>query len=258
MIRIPSLDSLSLDEKPLVRRWKGKHAHIGSPQENAKLLARSAGKTTVGTVAMMSGVLLWGAKRLTPFFDASFLNELAEAAFAWHFDWRYFDPEARPHFSPPEQPPEPSATFLLDNFMRESIKGEDQWHSFFAPVMALSHMVSLVDFMLPAHAKPAFTAWLQTTSLRVGEVASVPVMDEPDFYAFPDRTAYNLHVAPRRGLPLPPQVLDPDVDLAALDLAAEAASFIATLHPEKNRFLRPASALLALGFTGIPYHRPTM
>lgn len=253
MISIKALDARALDTPPFVPDWRGKRAHTGSVDGNPKLLSLAAGKTTMGTVSLMSGVLLWGGKRLIPYFDAAFLNELAEAAFAWQFDWRFIDPKAAPHFSPPDQPPEPSAAFLLDNYLRHNIKEERQWHSFFQPVMPLCHMAHLVEYILPDADKQAFADWLKATSLRLNSIAKAPRMEEPEFTDFPDRDAYNAHCAPMRGTPLPPLVLDPETDITGLDLAAEALAFRQTLSPDTNRFLRPAAVMAEMGFKGDPY-----
>lgn len=252
MIPIETLDALTFSETP-IKNWKGKEDHTGPGTGSNAALSLVVGKTTMATMTLMAGVLLWGAKRVRPFFDTDFCLELAEASFAWHWDWRYINTEADPYYSPPNQPAATSATFVIDNAFRECMEEERQWFSFYQPLLPFSRVRHVVRHILTPETKKLFDTWVQETSWRLAKVASTPKMEIPIYGNFESREAYIQHCYPMRGAPIPPCILDPAVDMMSIDLAAEAKAFRETLDPSKNRFLRSASEMAELGFEGEPY-----
>jgi hypothetical protein len=255
MIEIAAIPQSEMAGGPFAPGWKGRSQHIGPVGVNTPLVEALSGKTTCATVVLMSGVLLWGYHRLRHFTESDFYVELAEAIFAWQYDWRYVDIKAAPYFSPPQDPPEEVALYTLDNFVRAELKLYDKWISFYQPVMPLFHMCNMVNFILPKAQRPHFEGWLSGMIQRLDEIAAAPDMDEPDFYDFENKAAYAAHCAPRRGPPLPPIVLDLETDLTGTDLQAEADTFLQSLDHTKNRFLRSPEQLLEMGFEGLPYGR---
>jgi hypothetical protein len=137
-------------------------------------------------------------------------------------------------------------------YLRSILKPND-WHSFYQPIMPAFHMANIIQFILPKSATAQYADWLKATCQRLDVIAKVPDLEVPVYSEFQSEQAYDAYCAPRRGPPLPPVVLDPNVDLTNLDLAAESARFIATLDHTKNRYLKSPDEMLAEGFEGIPY-----
>jgi hypothetical protein len=241
---------------PLPTVWKGATSHIGPVQMVTKQVQNLCDKTTCGTVTIMAAVIVWAAKRLENFTDVSFMYELAEASFAWQFDWRYFDHTAQPHYQAPDEPIEESASLKIDYFLRYGIKGEDPWHSFYQPIMPLSHMINITNYILvEKKIQSKFKAWLKDLTNRINQIATAPEMDVPNFYKFESKALYWEHCAPRRGKPLPPLVLNIDDDISKYDLEVEAKKFLQSLDYKNNRFLRSPEEMKELGFVGEPYNK---
>lgn len=244
---------LDLTTEPLTEKWKGSKRHIGPVQTITPLVELLGGKTTCGTLALMSGVMSWGAARLQPFGDASYCDELADAGFAFHSDWRHVNIKGGPRGKSPDQPVVHSAAMDLRAIYAGAVYGETPWNSFYQPLMEASHLVHIVRFILPKEPKKAFDAWLKAVSARLDEIAPIPDLDEPDINDFEDKFAYRAYCAPCRGLPLPPQVLDLSVDMSTIDLAAEAKAHIAQMNPAFNRYLRTPEEMAEMGFEGTAY-----
>lgn len=255
MLNLPIFDEFDFDVEPIAPDWKGPIAHVGPLETVTPLVEKLSGKTTFATIAMMAGVISWGERRLRSFTQTDFIAELAEASFAWHFDWRYVDTTAEPCFSPPEQPPAFAASFTIDEFLRDSMFRKGLWYSFYQPIMSLFHMANVVRFILPEPIKDPFEEWLVAVSDRLDDIAAAPDLDVPNIDDFETTEDYDEYCAPRRGVPLPPMVLDPSVDLSSVDLSAAAISHLTSLNLSQNRFLRSPEALRELGFEGVPYGR---
>jgi hypothetical protein len=253
MLQLPVLAQLDLDEAPLAPRWKGADAHIGDFESSSLINKLAMGKTTCGTVSLMAGVMLWGARRLQSFYDVQFCFEMVDAAFAWQFDWRYFNGSAEPYRAAPDQPPAESATFVLDDLLRGPLTGESVFYSFDQPAPSLAEMANVVQFILPKSARPTYEAWLTKVCRRLNRLALAPDISPPNFADFESRQAYREFCAQMRGSPLPPHVLDDTADLDVLDLYAEASLFLESLDYKKNRFLRSPEEMNELGFEGTPY-----
>lgn len=255
MFQIPLLDGLALDDAPLVRTWKGADEHIGPLEAVTPVLQRMAGKTTCGTVSIMAGLMVWGARRIRGFYDTDFCLEMAEAAFAWQHDWRYFDHLAEPYKDTPDQPPEESATFVLDDLLRGTLTGESVFYSFDQPTFPAMHMAYVVNHIMTKETRPVFEEWLKKVAGRLNRFALTPDLRTPNYDDFESRDAYRAHCAPMRGGALPPVVLDPSVDIESLDLAAAALAYLKSLDHTKNRFLRSPEDMKAMGFDGDAYGR---
>lgn len=251
-LRIPTLDSLNFDT-PLPKGWQGARDHIGPVQTVTPLVDRLSGKTTCATVSLLAGVVSWGERRLRAHCDVEFLRELSAAMFAWQHDWRLVNTEVAPRGKPPDQPIEASAPMVFRSFVRKSIRGEDPWHSFYQPIMQLYHLVKVTEFLLPDADRSTFQTWLHTVSDRLDIVAKAPELEVPVYSEFESEAAYNAYVAPRRGAPLPPTVLDLSAELDPQTLEADALSFVSSLDPEKNRYLRTTAELAELGVEKTPY-----
>lgn len=252
MIELSSFQSFDFAADPITDKWKGANKHIGPVQTVTPLVELLAGKTTFGTVSLMSGVIAWAAARLRPFTDVSYLDDLFDATFAWQHDWRYLKPKADPR-GEPDQPPEVSAAMVLRGTYLLAICRPISWRSFYQPVMEASHLVNVTEFILPKDAKSAFKDWLITISDRLDEIAEVPDLEEPDIDDFDTVEDYREYCRPMRGVPLPPVVLEPSTDIAATDLTGEADAFLAGLNPAANRYLHSPEDMLASGFEGQPY-----
>jgi hypothetical protein len=254
MIQLPVFTQVKLGEAPFAPKWKGADAHIGYFEDDDTLINTLAmGKTTCGTVSLMAGVMLWGARRLESFYDVQFCFEMVDAAFAWQFDWRYFDGSAEPYRAAPDQPPVESATFVLDDLLRGPLTGESVFYSFDQPATSLAEMANVVHYILPKSARPIYEAWFTKVCRRLNRLALAPDISLPNFADFESRQAYRDFCAPMRGLPLPPIVLDDTADLDTLDLYTEASRFIERLDYKNNRFLRSPEEMKKLGFEGTPY-----
>lgn len=243
---IPSLDAIDFTNAADIKNWRGSYAHTGSEYLSSphNFGSYAAGKTTMGTVTLMAGVLRWAAQRIHPLLDASHCEELAVALFAWQFDWESFDEKAKPHFSPPEQPAAPSALFYIDNTVRDAITEEGSWYSFYQPIRPLFRIINVTYYILPAAEKKTFLAWLTVVSHRINSVAKLPAYDSvPSFYDFADREEYRKHCAPYRGVPLPPEILNPDISLDQIDIQQAAIAFVQSLNPKTNRFLKKKPTL---------------
>jgi hypothetical protein len=250
---VPELETLDFTV-PLPEIWKGALGHIGPVQTVTKQVDMLAGKTTCGTITFMAGVVLWGASRLDSFTKTEHLYKLVEASFAWQFDWRYFNAKADPYYAAPNEPIQVSALLQIDEFLRDSIFDDDKWNSFYQPIMNLSHLVHIVRYLLPNKIKrKEFKVWLEIVNARLNEVATAPDLDVPNYDDFENEAAYDNYCAPRRGNPLPPTILNLEIDIAKLDLDAEARKFLSSLDYTKNQFLRTPEEMKELGFVGEPY-----
>lgn len=253
MITVSSLEQLDLSEPPLAPSWTHPHDHMGPVRTPTPLFEKLYGRTTCGTVTMMSGVMLWAASRVGHFFDTSYMREMAEAGFAWQVDWRYLAEDVPPPNGLPKPETPEGAGPAIFQFMFAAIRGESPWNSFNQPIFPLVHTACLANVIMPKSALPEFEKWLLYLSGRLYDVAEAPDMEIPNFSDFESEEAYNHHIAPMRGIPIPPAILEYDVDHEEMDLEAEARAFVATLDPTKNRFLRSRDDMLPLGFEGEPY-----
>lgn len=255
MIELSTLRQFDFASHPMTDAWEGPDAHIGPVQTITPLVRLLGGKTTFGTVTLMSGVIVWAAARLRPFTDVSYLDELAVAAFAWQHDRLYLQHKATPKGKAPEEPVEVSAAMVLREMFLRSIFRPIAWKGYHQPLIQASHLVNVTAFILPDPARDAFEVWLKDISVRLSDIAPVPDLPEPDSKDFDSPEDYYAYCTPMRGAPLPPAVLDLETDVSSLDLQAEAVAFLNSLEPSQNRYLRSAEEMAEEGFEGVPYGR---
>jgi hypothetical protein len=235
---------------PIDFAWKGSTRHTGPAEPSGPLLDVVAGMTTCGTLALEAGMLLWGAARLRTHADIQDALELAAAAFAYQVDFRYVD--TGPTQEVPEMPPASSALAQMSRYMRTSLDPSRYWHDYYQPAREAFHMAHLVRHILPKAAQNDFAQWLKMASARLHSVSPKPD-DFREYDEFDSDEEYNAWVAPHRGSPLPPEVLDPAYDYHAKDREGLVLRFIASLDPTKNRYLRTPEAMRAQGYEGDPY-----
>jgi hypothetical protein len=233
--------------------WHGALAHIGPVETVTPLLDRLAGTTTCGPVALCAGVALWAGWRFHDVPEAVENLQLAEAALAHAVDWRYLKWSLG--FTAPDQPPERSASMQVGQFLREATDKDKFWDSYFQPVRQTFHAASIVRHVLSAPAREQFETWLERIADRIKTHHPKPDTPPRRVKTFPDKDAYIAYVAPHRGEPLPPEILDPEHDYHPRERAHLVERFLARLDPSTNPFLRTPEEMLALGFVGRPYGR---
>jgi hypothetical protein len=114
-------------------------------------------------------------------------------------------------------------------------------------------MISVVRFILTKDELKAFNKWLKVTRERLDLIAPLPAMKQRQNTEFESKEAFWVYKQPRRGLPLPPMILDPKTDLSGIDLHTEATSFVGSQNYKENRYLASPSAMRKTGFEGTPY-----
>jgi hypothetical protein len=251
--RIPSFIPAAIVDAPIDCAWEGAQAHIGPTETVTPLLLNLGRGNGLAQVAMCAGILLWLTWRLKTLADVSQNLELAEAAFAYTVDWRYLDLAAGANHQPPDQPPEKSATMKVTNFMFSTLNQKKQWHSFYTPVDSTFHSSHVVQHLMPKAHRRDFEGWLATVSDRMAKHFSLPDIPRREFNTFESKAAYVEYCAPRRGVAVPPQLLDPAFHYDPSQREALLKQFLAQLDRSRNRYLRSPQAMLDLGFEGTPY-----
>jgi hypothetical protein len=238
---------------PLDFTWRGAREHIGPTETVTPLLDMLAGTTTCGQLAMCAGILLWGSWRFKGHTEVEHNFELAEAAFAWHFDHRFVNTNRGPTGAAPDQPPAISATMKLNGYMRQSMDPAQYWVKYFQPVRETFHASHIAAHVLPKKAKKDFEAWLKEVAKRVKRIASKPDEAFKKKSEFESVEAHQAFIARHRGAPIPPEILDPNVDVNDSNRDELNARFLAGLKASENRYLLRPEELPALGVEPIPY-----
>ncbi|MCE1174553.1 MAG: hypothetical protein LWW77_08110 [Propionibacteriales bacterium] len=238
---------------PIDCEWKGAQAHIGPVETLDPQLIRLGRATASAQVAMTAGILLWLTWRLKPLTEVDHNLELAEAAFAYTIDWRYLDVDAGPKGKAPDQPPELSAAKKVNSLMRQAVDADSYWNSFFTPVDKTFHSARVTRYILPKPHKVKFGAWLNELSERTYQHFPLPDLPQRDIREFESREACYAYRAPRRGVAIPPQLLDPSFDYQPEQREDLLREFLAGLDRSRNRYLRSPEAMRELGFVGEPY-----
>ena len=252
----PSFIPASIVDAPIAFTWEGAQAHIG-PVEMVTPLMKSLGQGTgLAQVAQCAGVLLWATWRLKKAANVDHNLELAEAAFAYGVDWRYIDRKAGPWHEVLDQPSALSAAMKINSLMRRALNHEAHWNSFYQPVSETFHSANIVNHILPKPTRAEFESWLNSVIDRVKTFFPLPDIPKRKFGTFDNEAAYDEYVAPRRGVAVPPQILDPGFDYKPQEREALLAGFLGQLDPQKNRYLRSPESMLKLGFVGVPYQLP--
>jgi hypothetical protein len=252
----PNFIPTSVMEEPITFVWNGAQAHIGPVEVVTPFMKSLAQGTGLAQVAQCTGMLLWAVWRLKKSADIVHMLELAEAAFAYSIDWRYFDETANPLRKIVDQPPALSASMKINSLMLHALDHEAHWNSFYQPIDETFHSANIVTHILPKTERRVFEVWLNDVIDRVKTYFPLPDIPEKKFRTFESEAAYDDYVAPRRGIAVPPQILDPSFDYKPQDREALLAEFLGQLNPQKNRYLRNPQAMLELGFVGTPYKLP--
>lgn len=238
---------------PLDFAWRGARDHIGPTETVTPLLDMLAGTTTCGQLAMCAGILLWGSWRFKGQAEVEHNFELAEAAFAWHFNYRYVNTNRGPTGAPPDQPPAVSATMKLNGYMRQAMDPAQYWEKYYQPVRETFHAAHIVSHVLPKSAKKEFEAWLKEVVARVKRIASKPDEEFKKKKEFESVEAHQAFIARHRGAPIPPEILDLNVEVNESNRKNLNARFLAGLSPSDNRYLLRPEELSLLGVETIPY-----
>jgi hypothetical protein len=233
--------------------WEGPQAHIGAVEQVTPRMKRLSRCTGLAQVVQCAGVLQWATWRFDQLADNAHHHELIEAAFAYTVDWRYTDADAGPDVEAPPQPVELSATLKLGDLLRRALNPEEYWNSFWTPISETYHAANIVAHVLPKGSRATFEGWLDAVADRMATHFPLPDLEYRKFRSFPDEAAYDAYVAPRRGIAVPPQLLDPTFDYDPAQHDQLIADFVAGLDPARNRYLRSAAAMAELGFEGAPY-----
>jgi hypothetical protein len=238
---------------PIDFPWEGAQEHIGPVETLTPLMMHLGRGNGLAQVAMCAGILLWLTWRLKTLTDVEHNLELAEAAFAYTIDWRYVDINAGPKGKAPDQPPEVSAAKKVNSLVRRALNQDTYWNSFFTPVAETFHAANVVQHIVPTSQKGAFEHWLLAVSDRMHAHFPLPDLAEREFSTFESEQAYDAYVAPRRGVAIPPEILDTSVEYDPGKRDASLAKFLTGLDRGRNRFLRSPEEMLELGFEGRPY-----
>jgi hypothetical protein len=252
--RIPSFIPAEIVDAPIDCKWESAREHIG-PTETVTPLLKNLGRGNgLAQVAMCAGILLWLTWRLKSLTkEAGQSLELAEAAFAYTVDWRYVDLEAGTNWEAPDQPPADSATMKVNNFIFDTLDHDAHWSSFYTPVGSTFHTSHIVQHVIPKAHRRDFEQWLAAVSDRMAQHFPLPDLPERDFDSFDTEEEYDAYCAPRRGVAVPPQLLDPSFGYDPFQREKLVEQFLQGLDRSRNRFLRSPEAMLELGFVGTPY-----
>lgn len=235
-----------LGSAPIDFPWREIEFHIGPVEEVTPYIKWLGNKTTCGVQTLCSGVMLWGARRLERFVPATHNFELASAGFVGQADRFAVDVQAGPMQKVPDGPKELAAMVGLNIQLRRALDMDEWWDSYFQPVMELSHMVHLVRHILPPTDLVSFDQWLTEVVARVDGVAAKPASPEPDFDDFDDEALYDAAIAPHRGSPLPPDILDTTLPFRVEGCAERATAAVAQIRAAPNRYLRSKAEIAAL------------
>jgi hypothetical protein len=250
---IPSFVPPTIVDAPIDCKWGGAQEHIGPTETVTPLLLNLGRGNGLAQVAMCAGILLWLTWRLKTLTEVDHNLELAEAAFAYTIDWRYVNVDAGPKGKAPDQPPAVSAAKKVNSFMRRALDHEAHWHSFYTPVDSTFHSSHVVQHIMPKERRIDFERWLRAVSDRMHQYFPLPNIPQRDFETFESKAAYIEYCIPRRGIAVPPQLLDPSFDYQPSQREALLAEFLAQLDRGRNRYLRSPEDMLELGFVGTPY-----
>lgn len=244
-------------EAPIDFKWKGDREHIGPAEVVTPLLVRLAKATMCGQVTMMAGVLYWAGWRLkdhAPVPAKRFL-QLAPAAFAYQVNELYVDLGPPPEYEEYEEDftPALSAAYEIEGFARHALNAKEFWNPYYPPVSQTFHMAHLVKHIVPRTMKKGFEKWLDDLAGRVKSVALAPSEPYRRIQDFPTTEAYEAWAARYRGMPLPPQILDPEANYDGSQRTSLVGQFLRELDWRSNPYLRSPEAMLAAGFSGTPY-----
>lgn len=212
--------------------WKGELAHIGPTHTANALYKKLAKHSFCGSLALISGVLQWGAAAFASIRDVGPHFELAHIHFLVMEPLAYKDVDwiGLADLELAKQRKEDQALASMFHLARQAIIPGAWLDTQGRPISNLFHLVYVVRHVLGPH-RSAFDRWLEAANARVLARAGAS-FEAKTGNASRDRTW---------GHPLPPSILERDVKPAAL--LAERVAIVAEL--KRNRFYAPVGSCLA-------------
>ncbi len=211
--------------------WKGELAHIGPTNTANSLYKKLAKHPYCGSLALISGVLQWGASAFAAVRDVGPHLELARIHFLVMepLGYKDVDWDGLADFAWPKQRKEDQALGTLLQLARQAIVPGAWLDTQGRPISNLFHLVYLTRHVIGSH-RAAFDRWLEAANVRtLGR-------GRASFKA----TTGNVARDHTWGHPLPPSILERDVKPVAL--LAERAGLAAEL--KGNRFYAPVASYL--------------
>lgn len=263
---IPILNNLEFNDK-LPKDWEladtGFHLSI-----DEDILARESTSfpyfTHCANVMFMVIILKMVEKKLVAINDdatsktiSENIDQLVEASFAWHFDWRYFDHETEPYQSLRDGNFNQKIAYQFLLFFQKNLKEIDRIRHY-GPLTELKTLYIWMKrlFARQPKNKKQCLDYIQAVCkniylAKVGVNGDIPYIYVTDF---PSKKEFYDYMAPMIGKPVPPQVMDAHLDLTSIDIDQEAKKFLSSLNHRQNPFLRSPEEMKALGFEGEPYN----
>jgi hypothetical protein len=231
MLMPPYVQRSGIADEPVSHTWDDddpEFAYVGIDER----LQHRIGKTTDrGVLALSAGFAEWIAWRFHKLSGDPLLFDKIEAVWAGIVDWRYLSRQQlseQHNWHGPVRGPIWGAASWLDRIV-DLLKREQ---------FAWPEAVCLSQLMLHVTANPEpFKDWRR---FAIGRLSKL----------------YPRDTQSRLGLPLPRQVLDPDVKYDKAMAPALIDAFLRGLDPSRNPFLASQADMALAGFTGTPYTYP--
>jgi hypothetical protein len=253
-LKIPSyVEHAGVVGAPLDCKWDGALDHIGPVETVNKMMNLLASKTTCGVLTEAAGIIGWGAWRLQGLTDVNVLLQMVEATWAFQVHPFYVNPDGVVTRKPKDQPAAPSAAGELQLLLWRGLDADKYWQSYYQPLATAFHAAYVVKHVTPKAKQKVFTKWLEGMVQRIHSVAAKPneeAIEDEDALAPDELAAY---YARHWGEPLPPEILDLDVEYEPARRAELVDGFLRGLDWKKNPFLRSPEAMKEMGFEGKPY-----
>jgi hypothetical protein len=231
--------------------WKGPGAHL-APTKATPLAKALMGKTNCGLYVLMSGTLVWAARRLEFVADIRPVLQMAEALLCYQDDPRYFAEDGPSHLTSPL----PAAQEAVETLCYETsavFMATPGRHASRPPIQAVENVVSVARFVLGSDGQKSFRKWLTDSIARLDAIAPNPHQDFRSRYDFGSAEDWEAYKALNMGPPLPLDALASGDALGPEGLADQFARFLTSVDPSGNPYLASAETMLALGFVGAPY-----
>jgi hypothetical protein len=231
--------------------WKGPQAHL-APTKATPLAKALMGKTNCGLYVLVSGTLVWAARRLEFVADIRPLLQMAEMLLCYQDDPRYFAEDGPSHLTRP-LPPAQEAVETLCYETSAIFMATPGRHASRPPIQAVENVASVTRFVLGPDGQKSFRKWMTDAIARLDGIAPNPHQDFRSRYDFGSAEEWEAYKQLNMGPPLPLDVLvQGDVSDAAV-CATRFGQFLAQVDPSTNPYLASTETMLGLGFVGTPY-----
>lgn len=231
--------------------WKGPQAHL-APTRATPLGKALMGKTNCGLYVLLSGTLVWAARRLEFVADIRPLLQMAETLLCYQDDPRYFAEDGPSHLTSP-LPPAQEAVETLCYETSAIFMATPGRHASRPPIQAVENVASVTRFVLGSDGQKPFRKWMTDSIARLDEIAPNPHQDFRSRYDFGSAEEWEAYKILNMGEPLPLDVLLPGGASDPAGRAERFARFLASVDSSTNPYLASAETMLALGFVGTPY-----